>query len=64
MAKKTTKSKPRAPVRATAHSLEVRTQRIRSYLRRNGPLYARALVPDYAQHDWGLGNYGAWYLAQ
>ena len=42
---------------------EVRTQRIRGYLRRYGPLYARAIVPDYALHDWELGNYGAWYVA-
>src|SRR5687767_10996218 len=40
----------------------VRTEALRTALGANGPVYVRALVPDYAAKDWQRGNYGAWYV--
>lgn len=44
-------------------SAETRQGLLRRHLTQHGPLYAIAVVPDYARHDFELDVYGAWYVA-
>lgn len=32
------------------------------YLSRHGPIYVRAIVPDYAKREFDRGDYSAWYI--
>lgn len=45
-----------------ARTAAARVQALCNALQAHGPVYVRALVPDYAARDWQLGNYGAWYV--
>lgn len=39
-----------------------RTKCIQCHINAHGPLYVRAVVPNYARCDFELGRYSAWYV--
>lgn len=49
--------------RAAAIADHGRSKAIELYLTKHGPLYMRAVVPDYAKADFERNNYSAWSWA-
>lgn len=64
-ANKTSKARKRAmPPRTAAAMIDhVRTKSIRLCLKKHGPIYVRAVVPEYARKDFELQDYSAWYIS-
>lgn len=56
------KSKGISPRLAAAMIDHTRTKAVTLCLTRHGPLYARAVIPDYAKADFERKDYSAWYV--